>query len=453
MRFVAVVCIVLASLGLATCANLNTIDRTTSVPQLSSATNTSKAQNTAIHLDAQQRLVIFGPGGKFCAEASPDAMASYAAALALGASVAGKGAGSGASGQQSNIASIGLRTQAITLMRDALYRLCEATANNTLSPLSATQLLARSQDLTAVVVAVEQLTGAVAANQAILTGRTSAETSASLISDAALLDEARKTEAKKTEELAQARTDDDTQQANFTAQKDKVSKAQSAYDKEANTSPPPADLQTLKQNLKKEQQALSANQNKLDAANAKVEAAEKSLEDARKVRETIESKNSAALTAATTGTGGEGQFSAIEPRIQLSKEATAQVAEAVTTMVTTVLKKDYTIDACMTLMTNPEAFGEKLSATQKEVLELTLTQCQFLLRAKIEQEASNLRVTTYVPDDSSQRLLKKLAADKTFQKQLQEWVNNNFKEGSVTTLIYGNYPVKRQAAIKALNVK
>ena len=44
-------------------------------------------------------------------------------------------------------------------------------------------LLGRSQDLTAVILAIEQLTGAVAANQVSLTGTTSADASANLVAN------------------------------------------------------------------------------------------------------------------------------------------------------------------------------------------------------------------------------------------------------------------------------
>src|SRR6186713_3517140 len=94
-------------------------------------------KQTAIHLDAQQRVVMVGRNGVYCAEPSPDAIAAYAQAAALGVSIPGQGAGSGAGASQSDVASIGLRTQSITLMRDALYRLCEASANDTVSSISA----------------------------------------------------------------------------------------------------------------------------------------------------------------------------------------------------------------------------------------------------------------------------------------------------------------------------
>lgn len=55
-------------------------------------------------------------------------------------------------------------------MRDALNRMCEAYGNGAIGEAQVVTLLNRSQDLTAVIFAVEQLTGAVTANQFAVTG-------------------------------------------------------------------------------------------------------------------------------------------------------------------------------------------------------------------------------------------------------------------------------------------
>ena len=98
-------------IGLTACANINTIGRTT---KLDSGDNIGKA----VHLDIQQRLLIVNEFGYYCSEPSPDALAAYAAAFGIGASSPASGAASAAGGGQSSAASVGLRTQSITLMRD-----------------------------------------------------------------------------------------------------------------------------------------------------------------------------------------------------------------------------------------------------------------------------------------------------------------------------------------------
>jgi len=147
---------------------MNTIDRTTSL-------DSTNKKGKAIHLDIQQRLLVVNAMGKYCAEPSPDAMAAFAAAAGIDASAPTQDAVDAAGSMSSSAASIGLRTQSITLMRDALYRMCEAYGNEMLSKSQVMTLLSRSQDLTAVILATEQLTGAVVAQQAALSGTASAD--------------------------------------------------------------------------------------------------------------------------------------------------------------------------------------------------------------------------------------------------------------------------------------
>lgn len=99
---------------------------------------TSKLGNTdVLSLDAKQR-VILNHNGKICAEPSPDALVAQAAAVAAAAN------GVAPSGQQLNgklaaslsesAASLAQRTQAIQLMRDGYYRICEAYLNGAIRP-------------------------------------------------------------------------------------------------------------------------------------------------------------------------------------------------------------------------------------------------------------------------------------------------------------------------------
>ena len=126
------------------CANMQTISRTTKVPS---------DEGIAIHLDAQQRVVL-SDGKVFCAEPSPDALSAYAASLVLGINEQMSAT------QNSSATDIGLRTQSITLMRDAFYRICEAYSNDQLEKWEVSARLRQGQHLTAVSLAIEQLTTA-----------------------------------------------------------------------------------------------------------------------------------------------------------------------------------------------------------------------------------------------------------------------------------------------------
>jgi hypothetical protein len=102
--------------------------------------------------------------------------------------------------------SIGLRTQSITLMRDALYRICELYLNGAISEAAAVQLLQRSQDLSLGILAIEQLTGAVVAQQVNLTTSSSASSIAASKDMSKALERAQANEVRKKDanEAAQA---------------------------------------------------------------------------------------------------------------------------------------------------------------------------------------------------------------------------------------------------------
>jgi len=138
-----------ALLSLSACANFNTIDRTTRLPE----------QGTAIHLDAPQRLAYADGKGVICAEPTPDALQAYISSLG-GSVSAGNNAASVSNALQANSHSVGLHSQSITLMREHLFRICAFAQNRWLSDGDVMMLMIRSQDLTLGVLAIEQLTGA-----------------------------------------------------------------------------------------------------------------------------------------------------------------------------------------------------------------------------------------------------------------------------------------------------
>ncbi|MDE0389753.1 MAG: hypothetical protein OXI75_13725 [Rhodospirillales bacterium] len=155
------ICLValLLLLSLQGCANINTVDRTTPLPY------DKDKHGIAIHLDAKQRLVLAKPFGTVCAEPSPDALSTFVASLSGRAESQGDITASLATAISSTAVGYGLRTQSVTLMRDALYRICEAYYGKALTGPAVMTLLAQSQNLTAAILAIEQLTGPVIANQ------------------------------------------------------------------------------------------------------------------------------------------------------------------------------------------------------------------------------------------------------------------------------------------------
>ncbi len=338
---------ILISTVLGACANVNTIGRTTTLP------DDARGDALAVHLDAQQRLFIHN-ASYFCAEPSPDALSAYAASLGLGASVPSQGAASFAQALQSTSGSIGLRTQSITLMRDALYRMCEAYNNNVLGPVQVATLLNRSQDLTAVILAVEQLTGAVTAEQVILGGSASSSAMAALVANQELLAQATEIETKRLAELESAKENQATRNAEYNDAVQEAESAKTAYENAAEDSP---DKASLRAKLTTRQDELEIAKQNLDAANADVATKEQLLASATEVKEAVETAGNEALTNATAATAGSGQFSTPSRQKTISDEAAQEVAEAVEEMVTAVLEKSYIIDSCMVFLTT-RAEGE-----------------------------------------------------------------------------------------------
>jgi hypothetical protein len=444
MRGTPILLLLMAGISLGACADFYSIGRSTNLPD-----NPTSNKGLAIHLDAQQRLMMVGKDGTYCAEASPDAMAAYAAALAASASAQGYGAGSVSNASQSNIASIGLRTQSITLMRDALYRLCEAGANGQLSKMSATQLMARSQDLTAVVVAVEQLTGAVAANQAILTGTSNASASASMIGDAQQLDIAQKNLASKEEATRQAQLDRDTAAGEVTTQEPKATAAQDAVNN-ASSDAGPTEVAELQATRDQEQATLARMRSDLANQEGRLKNAKESEAHAKEVVDTIAANNSAALSDTAASTTGAGQFSGVTPRVKLDEKATVQIAQSVQAMVTTVVNKDYTGADCMFLLTNITDIAT-LDDQHQRLLDNTLTQCADLLSKKIEAEKNKYLVGAIATDDSTARLETALDTDPTFEAKLQGFIDRNAPGAPVTNfLTHAGFAQMRQQAVAEL---
>jgi hypothetical protein len=117
-------------------------------------------------LDAEQWAVLNqdGDNGRvICTMPSPDALA--AAAASGGISVDnGQGVSGGAvAALGESAASIGLRTQSIQLLRDAMFRMCEAHANGAIDDFELGIMMRRFQSSMVAILAIEQLTGAVVA--------------------------------------------------------------------------------------------------------------------------------------------------------------------------------------------------------------------------------------------------------------------------------------------------
>lgn len=137
----------------------------TTVGNLTSIYRTPDLDNgRSIVMDAEQWAVLNHDDGDIvCAMPSPDAMAAAAASGSLSIDNAGGTSGGGAAAIGESAASIGLRTQSIQLLRDALYRMCESYANGGMDGIEYGIMMRRFQSSMVAILAIEQLTGAVVA--------------------------------------------------------------------------------------------------------------------------------------------------------------------------------------------------------------------------------------------------------------------------------------------------
>lgn len=339
------------------CANITSINRTSTLLP-SNATSASPEHGRAIHLDIKQRVVLAKPmayrdqDGKLieslvaCAEPSPDALSAFASAVGAGTSDPTKRATSVSGALTEAASSIGLRTQSITLMRDSLYRICEAYYNGQLTKPQVMLLMARSQDLTTTVLAVEQLTGAVVASQAALGGTAAGSGNATLVGSAKALENVRTLEQKAREDLDAA-----------TKVKEAVKVKRDEKDKEVKTkekqlqAAPDGNKPTLQVELDGLKADLASLQKETDQAVSDEAFKQKTLETYTTSRIALQQQLDAAVTSATTGTGSTATLVANPAQVAANAQIIEKVAQSVEKIATAALSKKYVNETCVAVVT------------------------------------------------------------------------------------------------------
>jgi len=165
------------------CANLNSISRTTDFSADIIKNDKEEQINKTlkvIHLDAKQRVAFMSDFGTICAEPSPDALSAYASSLSGSLTTTSGEAVNIANSLSESSASIGLRTQTIQLLRDGMYRICELYNARALDQTGVLVLQKNYQDIMIGMLAIEQLTGVVKADQATLSSNSQASATNSL---------------------------------------------------------------------------------------------------------------------------------------------------------------------------------------------------------------------------------------------------------------------------------
>lgn len=293
-------------------------------------------------------VIEVGPS-RVCAEPSPDALSALAASNALSLS---KGPDLGINEAMSlaeSAGSIGLRTQSIQLMRDAMYRLCEGRMSGALTDASFETLHRRLQSSMVAILAIEQLTGAVKAKQIILGAAASTGGSA----------DATQKLTEKTAEAAEAVTGAEKALA--------TSKSEQASAKEALATAKAAFAAATDDESKKAATAkVEEAQTKLTAKDKAVSDAQTKLDNATTAHQVIDQGRRAALGGSTTASS-DGVFETGTPA-ELDPESVKAVASAVQAIVASTLDLQYSNELCTTIMLGSRSAGGSPESTKAVAL-------------------------------------------------------------------------------------
>lgn len=324
------------------CANLHSISRHTDIPAGTGA--------RAIHLDAQQRLVVF-TANQYCAEPSPDALAAYAAAIGVSGNTKGGNGGAASAAASTAVASMGLRTQSITLLRDSLYRTCEAAANGDLEAPQVAVLLTRSQHLSAVIMAIEQLTGAVTIGPTSTGGSANANAAAVLLANAQAVEAAKRMEAEaKTAADEAAKAEADAKTAETEAQ-GALAAAQKILDDAQAASEAPDQIAAKQARVEEKKVEAKAAADALADAKKTTASTKNQLASATELRRQIESARDNAILTTSAGTVSNSQLGTVSRTAPYPNDG-KEIAQTVENMVAKLLDKDYAEDTCLIYLTN-----------------------------------------------------------------------------------------------------
>ena len=324
-----------ALLALSACANLHTVSRSSDLP----------GGGKAIHLDAAQRVIHVTKTGTACAEPTPDALQSYASSFG-GALNAGTDGASFSDALRANAASVGLHSQSITLMRQQLFNICEYAQNNWLNDADVMLLMERSQDLTLGILAIEQLTGAVVARQAVLDDNSDVAATARQrlqASQDALATQARLDLAIKKEQALQA---------------DAAAQASPATAAAANTQA--VMLKTAQEDTSSDGTAGQA------------------LAQARAERAALEARLADQLAQSQPGASAQGGLAATPQASTVNDRTAAHLAQASTDIVNMILNKGHLTDMCITFINHPKKYVEMWEHYQE-----VMNQCKTVLMADL----------------------------------------------------------------------
>lgn len=171
---------------------------------------------------------LINPERIVCAEPSPDVASAIAQSFGFGVSVLQFGAGSASAAQAENVAQLAERTASIQLLRDQMYRACEAYANGAITGTTYNLIMSKNNDAMVTMMLGETAGGRFGRSLAAIGTSASGEAEASIIALKELqdaLDAADK-------EVEDAQKEEDDAEEKLADKKDAAEKDEDASDEE-----------------------------------------------------------------------------------------------------------------------------------------------------------------------------------------------------------------------------
>ena len=279
-----------------------------------------------------------------CAEPSPDALQATAAALA------GTGSGSFKAleavltlsvSTAESAASIGLRTQTIQLLRDAYFRLCEAFLNDGLDSIAYDILQRRFQNQIIALLAVEQLTGAVKADQAGLGTSATGDAGAQTGLIAGMLETAEEDLLR----LQKAQDANETKLVELNEKKKELESAKTKADADLNKNEETKTKPDLQQNAAQAQKNLESNATEIKVVERRKTMLEGWIERKnQQITILSDAFNEAAKTPITSNASGQVRLNSGDTTSSLSH--TPEVVNAVRAITLNAINQDYEAQVC-----------------------------------------------------------------------------------------------------------
>jgi len=359
---------------------------------LTNYTQPINLRDGSVSIDVKQRVVFsqsrsefdksgnrIGAGTVVCAEPSPDALTVLGASGGLSLNNGTGKIGNASLALSESGASIGLRTQSIQLLRDAMYRLCEGYAAGAVSNSDFAAMQRRYQSTMMGLIAIEQLTGPIVAAQAMLTS--SAASQGGISAGNAIVDGAQTKVDLASEAVFRAQTDSDGSQTvlDTTRTEIKTSNQKIAAEK-AKKEPDQGSLDSLNERLASLATQEKTQQNDLADKKRRLDDAIKRREDAK--AELMGAKAKVVASAASTGRLGDVAGA--------TRDSNIAFAEAVRDIVTEI-NRSYSRDGCLTLMTELARTGSLSGAVASPTGSAEVQQAQ---QRVVELRGTSARLET-----------------------------------------------------------